>query len=256
MHYQVLKNVIFIAIFLFIAHQLTAQINSKIGLSSYLKGNEFYEQKRYKEAINLFSQAIDSMNSANPKPIAELVKSHNNRGNAYGQIANLLLALFDYDKAIELDKKLVESYLNRANIHTLLRNFTKAIADLNKAIQLNPKFYEAYYQRGLILLLDIHQNLDAAKDLKLAAEKLKTAQAITYYAQCLQELNNYTEALAQTNKAIAVDKKYAEIYYIRAIIFRSQKDKVKALAEIEKALEIAADTPEYKDLKIEITKIK
>jgi tetratricopeptide (TPR) repeat protein len=252
MHHQVLKNITFIAIFLFIAHQLTAQV----GFASYQKGNEFYEQKKYKEAINLFSQAIDSMNSVNPKPITELVKSHNNRGNAYGQLDNLLLALFDYDKAIELDKKLVESYMNRANIHTLLRNFTKAIADLNKAIQLNPKLYEAYYQRGLILLLDIHQNLDAAKDLKLAAEKLQTVQAITYYAQCLQELNNYVEALAQTNKAIAVDKNYAEIYYIRAIIFRSQKDKAKALTEIEKALKIASDTPEYKDLKVEIMEMK
>lgn len=252
MHYQVLKNVIFITIFLFITQQLKAQI----GFSSYVKGNEFYEQKKYKEAINLFSQAIDSMNSANPKPIAELVKSHNNRGNAYGQLDNLLLALFDYDKAIELDNKLVESYLNRANIHTLLRNFTKAIADLNKAIQLSPKLYETYYQRGLILLLDIHQNLDAAKDLKLAAEKLQTVQAITYYAQCLQELNNYTEALAQTNKAIAVDKNYAEIYYIRAMIFQSQKDKAKALTEIDKALVISTDTPEYKDLKAEILKMK
>jgi tetratricopeptide (TPR) repeat protein len=252
MQYQSFKKLIFVAIFFSIAPNLLAQV----GLSSYLKGNEFYEQQKYKEAINLYSQAIDSMQVVNPKPIKELVKCHNNRGNAYGQSKNLLLALFDYDTAIELDNKSIDSYLNRANVQTLLQNFSKAIADLNKVIQLDSKNYEAYYQRGQILLLDIQQYADGAKDLKIAAEKLATAPAIAYYGLALYELKKYNEALLETTKAIAKDKNYADAYYIRAMIYQAQKDKAKALTDINKALTISADTPEYKDLQIEIMKMK
>jgi tetratricopeptide (TPR) repeat protein len=244
-------------IFTLILH-FTCQLSfAQVGITSYQQGTEYYEQRKYKEAINLYSQAIDSMSVANPKPIADLVKTYNNRGNAYELMDNLLLALFDYDKAIEFDNKFVDAYTGRANIHTRLGKFTKAIADLNKAILLEPKHYIAYYQRGLILLLDIQQYSDAAKDLKLASEKLpKQVSATAYYALCLYELKNYAEALTQTNKAILIDATYADSYYIRAMIFKAQKDKAKALIEIEKALKIASEAPEYKNLKKEITAMK
>lgn len=241
-------------IFTFILHFCcTYNSLAQVGFSSFTKGNEFYTQEKYKEAINLFTQAIDSMESATPKPIESLVKSYNNRGNAYGQNNNLLLALFDYDKAIALDNKFIESYMNRANIQTILGNFTKAIADLNKVILLSPTAYEAYYQRGLILLLDLRQYSDAVKDLKLASEKLPTqATATGYYAQCLLELNQTQQALNEANKALKIDANYADGYYIRAMIFKALKDKAKAKADIEKALQLLPDVPEYKEFKEEL----
>ena len=257
MQKQVLFYIIFITLLHFFCPFFCQYSFAQVGFTSHKKGNEYYEQQKYKEAINLYSQAIDSMLVVEPKPIIDLVKSYNNRGNAYEQMNNLLLALFDYNKAIEFDSKFVDAYTGRANIHTRLGEFTKAITDLNKAILLQPKFYEAYYQRGLILLLDIQQYSDAAKDLKIAAEKLsKQVTVNAYYALCLYELKKYPEALLQANKAVMVDANYADSYYIRAMIFKVQKDKTKALIEIEKALKIASETPEYKDLKKEIIAMK
>ncbi len=251
------KQVLFYLFFIIILQFFCQNSFAQVGLSSHKKANKYYEQQKYKEAINLYSQAIDSILAIEPKPITDLVKSYNNRGNAYEQMNNLLLALFDYNKAIEFDSKFVDAYTGRANIHTRLGEFTKAIADLNKAILLQPKYYEAYYQRGLILLLDIQQYTDAAKDLKIAAEKLpKQVTVSAYYALCLYELKNYTESLTQANKAVIIDANYADSYYIRAMIFKMQKDKAKALIEIEKALKIASETPEYKDLKKQIVAMK
>jgi tetratricopeptide (TPR) repeat protein len=240
-------------IFIIILHFNSFFSIAQVGVTSFNKGNDFYAQEKYKEAINLFTQAIDSMESTNPKPVAMLVKTYNNRGNAYGQSNNLLLALFDYDKAVALDNKLIESYLNRANVQTILSNFAKAIADLNKVIQLSPTTYEAYYQRGLILLLDIRQYADAAKDLKLASEKITSTPSPTaYYAQCLLELQQLPLALTQANKALTIDKNYADGYYIRALIYRALKDKPKATADIDTALKLSPNTPEYKKLKGEL----
>ncbi len=225
------------------------------GNYSYLQGNQFYEQKKFKEAISFYSQAIDSLNAATPKPAALLVKVYNNRGNSYGQMGNYLFALFDYNKAIELDKKLVESYLNRANVQTLLGNFSDAVADLNKVLLLNPKLYEANYQRGLIFLLDLEQFEAAEKDLQLASEKLTTQPEVSvYYALSLYEQKKYAEALKVANKVIQQKNDLADAYYVRAMITFAQKDKKKAQTDISKALDLQPDTPEYVELKEKIMK--
>lgn len=244
--------VIFTFILLF-SELATAQNAAQKGTYSYRKGNEFYEQKKFREAISFFDQAIDSLNGTNPKPTTLLVKAYNNRGNAYGQLNNYLFALFDYNKAIDMDKKLIDSYLNRANVQTLLGNFTDAVADLNKVILLNSQQYEAYYQRGLIFLLDLEQFEAAEKDLKIAAEKLKTQpEPANYYALVLYELKKYKEALLAADKAVTLQKDYADAYYVRAMIFFAQKDKEKASKDIEKALALQPATPEYLSLKKKI----
>jgi tetratricopeptide (TPR) repeat protein len=224
------------------------------GFYSYQKGNKLYEQQKFKEAIYAFEQAIDSFSQINPKPVANLVKAHNNKGNSHGQLQNYLFALFDYNKAIELDKKLVESYMNRANVQTLLGNFSDAVADLNKALLLNPKLYEAFYQRGLIFLLDLEQFEAAERDLGVAADKMQTAphEPMVYYALALYELKKYKAAMLVADKALAKKNDYPDAYYIRAMVYVAQKEYAKAKADINKALDLQPNTPEYTDLQKKI----
>jgi TonB family protein len=59
-----------------------------------------------------------------------------------------VLAVNDYNKAIELNPQDNLAYLNRARTFSNQKNYDAAIADYNKAVELNPKESMAYFNRG------------------------------------------------------------------------------------------------------------
>jgi tetratricopeptide (TPR) repeat protein len=232
---------------IFCSHLVIAQN----GLFSYEKANELADKQQFKEAIRLYTFAIDSL-EAQDKELNKihLVKAYNNRGIAYGQSKNLLLALFDFNKVIELDKQQIDTYLNRANVELSMAMFKEALADFNKVLQAKPQSVEVYYQRGMMLLFDTQQFTEAEKELKKATElQPQNAEILAYHALALFETGQNAQALAQVNKSIALNKNFAEAYYYRSQIYRVMNQKDKALQDINKALELAPKTPEYEALR-------
>jgi len=59
-----------------------------------------------------------------------------------------VLAVNDYNKAIELNPQDSLTYLNRARTFSNQKNYDAAIADFTRAIELNPKESMAYFNRG------------------------------------------------------------------------------------------------------------
>src|SRR4030067_1112116 len=91
------------------------------------KGNEYYNQGQYDEAITEYSEAIE-LEPTNSE-------YYYNRGNAYLKKGQLQIAVADYDKAIMLDPEFVMAYNNRGQAYAGQMQFDTAIADFSKALE-------------------------------------------------------------------------------------------------------------------------
>ena len=100
---------------------------------------KYTDQKKYDLAIQACTEIIQKK----PDPAA-----FNNRGIAYYESSSLVLAILDYDKAIELDPEEPSYYYNRGIIHFDRGDFDKAIEDYSKAIELNPNDRSYYKKRA------------------------------------------------------------------------------------------------------------
>ncbi|OQR90042.1 hypothetical protein THRCLA_09453 [Thraustotheca clavata] len=98
------------------------------------------------------------------------------RGKAYAKIDNLTLALEDFGKVIEMDRRSDEGYRQRASIYTALNKHDLALADLNKVLELEGRLFtqfkfESLLARAqtLIKLAEVEENscrADQKQDLK------------------------------------------------------------------------------------------
>ncbi|MFO8021961.1 MAG: tetratricopeptide repeat protein, partial [Perlabentimonas sp.] len=72
------------------------------------------------------------------------------RGETKFKSEDLMGALNDLNKAIELDPDFPEAYNIRGNLKCALGDFKGALKDFDKAIALNPDEGIIYYNRGLL----------------------------------------------------------------------------------------------------------
>ena len=63
-----------------------------------------------------------------------------NRGLSYDELGQYEQAIYDYNKAIELNSNNSDVYFRRGLIYAMFKNFDKALVDLNKYIMLEPVF--------------------------------------------------------------------------------------------------------------------
>jgi tetratricopeptide (TPR) repeat protein len=111
------------------------------------KGDTFYSQGQYDDAVECFNKAIDA------RP--DLAASYLHRGYARRSQGDLNRAIEDYSKAEQLDPKSVtknrqvaEAFANRGLIDFNAMDMAQAIADYNKAINIMPDALHSYIGRG------------------------------------------------------------------------------------------------------------
>lgn len=97
----------------------------------FLDGDKFYNRKKYDEAIESYTRAIE----LNPKDYSFF----NNRGVAFHAKGELENAIADYTKAVELNPNHFSSFNNRGAAYEDLNMIEQAIADYEKALELDPK---------------------------------------------------------------------------------------------------------------------
>jgi len=107
----------------------------------FLQGNRFYEEQRYEEALEKYTEAI----KINPK----LSDAYNNRGVIRYILEDLDGALEDYTQVIRLNADFADAYNNRGVVKYDLEDYQGAIKDYSQAIKLNSKFTDGYYNRGV-----------------------------------------------------------------------------------------------------------
>ena len=79
----------------------------------------------------------------------DLAWAHNNRGLAHAAQGDLLAAIKDYDRAIELAPGYAPAYSNRGNARAVLGDMIRAHEDHEKALALDPGYVAAWHNRGV-----------------------------------------------------------------------------------------------------------
>ncbi|MCX7861728.1 MAG: tetratricopeptide repeat protein [Bacteroidales bacterium] len=156
-------------------------------------GNYYYQKKQVDSALWAYTHAI----SIKPKGMY-----YYNRANVYSQNNQLLLAIADYNKAIELDSMQADYYLNRAITYFKLKNHLEALHNFNKAILLKPTQKDYYLNRATL-----------------------------YVSQ-----NMYRMALADINMALELDPNDATILVRRSYLYYQLNEKESACNDAQRVV--------------------
>jgi len=128
------------------------------------KGDSFYDQGKYDEAIHAYGEAI----KINPK----YTFAWNQKGVALYMQGKYDEAIDAYDEAIELDKEYATAWSNRGAAYAKLGKYQAALQHFEFAVQLNPKLSFAWFNLGSVLeklgqTAKAQEAFDKAEDLEL-----------------------------------------------------------------------------------------
>jgi tetratricopeptide (TPR) repeat protein len=122
------------------------------------------------------------------------------------------------DRAISLNPRLGRYHFEKGRLLNELDQLDRSLASLSKAISLQPAG-EYYYWRG-ILNQRLNNTTAAKSDYESAlALNFETAELHNNYAIALIGDKNSELALRQINRAIMMDRKYAQAYSARSKIY-------------------------------------
>lgn len=241
-----------------ILEELTKDIGSskKTSLDWFAEGNDAYNEKEDKKAIEAYKKAIE----LNP----EHAIAYNNMGVAYRNIKEYSRSIEAYQKAIKLkpdyadayqnmgntyrDMKeyssAIEAYKNMGNAYRKQKEYSKAIDAYNKAIELNPDYADAYYNMGIVYRKQ--NKYSSAIEAYQKAIELNPDYANAYknMGRAYSDIKEYSSAIEAYKKAIELNPKYANAYNGLAWLYATAEDESffkpdDALHNINKAIELA-----------------
>lgn len=243
---------------------------SQSGKDYYRAGAEFFRNKKFSDAIELFSKALN----ADP----EIYEAYALRGQAYEQLGQFRNAAVDYDRASVFMPKEADVFFNAGRMYYKLQSYDTALIKLDKAIAVRSKHLPAYQYRTLVLLeleryhealentrkaiqiddvsenyyysgmvLEKLKNLEAAeKDYTKAISKNKKfVQGYIALAELQQKLGKTEEAMAKINEAIRLDQNNPEAYIVRSHIFIKKLDYPSAINDMSKNILLQPDNKEF-----------
>ncbi|KAF6017017.1 STIP1 [Bugula neritina] len=115
--------------------ELRAYINPELALEEKQKGNSFFTQGKFPQAIAAYTESL----KRNP----EDAKVFSNRSACYAKLMEFPLALRDADECIKIDPTFVKGYLRKATCHLAMKETSKAEQAYQKALEFDPKCQEA-----------------------------------------------------------------------------------------------------------------
>ena len=207
------------------------KLNPDNALAWHNRAWAYIEQKRWQQAINDFNKA-SALNPNWDLP-------YFGRGWVYNQRKEYAKAVGEYDKAIELNPKYPNSWNNRGAAKSWLKQMREAIADYDKAIELKPNYVKAYENRGKAYGA-LGDNVRAAEDLNRAAKidsSNKGADKVIEEAEALVQRGDFTEALNLLNKAAETFPDNQFVFVNRGNLYNNNfHDYDKAIADYNKTI--------------------
>ena len=162
------------------------------------RANYYRDKKMYKEAIADYNATIKLQDN---QP-----QAYNSRARLYFDAAkgrdSLLLALNDYNKAIEYDPKDGEFRVNRGATYARLGDIDKAIEDFNEGLKLKPDHAVGYMNRSI--MYQSQNKLDLALADIESYLKLQPYNPDLWYekGRVLRLLNRPQDAIPAYNEAL------------------------------------------------------
>ncbi|SBS87213.1 Hsp70/Hsp90 organizing protein, putative [Plasmodium ovale] len=240
-----------------------------LGEEHKLKGNEFYKQKKFEEALKEYDEAIkinpnDIMyyyNKAavflemkdNDKAIETCLYAIENRYNfkadftqvakVYNRLAISYTNVKDYDKALEAYRKSLVEDNNRAT-RNALKELERRKEKEEREAYIDPVKAEEHKNKGN----EYFKNNDFPNAKKEYDEAIRRnpndAKLYSNRAAALTKLIEYPSALEDVMKAIELDPNFVKAYSRKGNLHFFMKDYYKALQAYNKGLELDPNNKE------------
>ncbi len=135
-HYNYLTRAALLLTIIFIGWSIYdgALKEKTLGESTYHAANKYFEDGRYKDALQSYKQAVID----NPN----LIHAHRGIARSLMQLGQHKEALQKFDEVINEEPEFGASYANRGILNDRIGNYEAAIRDYEKAIKLDPKLSE------------------------------------------------------------------------------------------------------------------
>lgn len=201
-------------------------------------------ESKYSEALSRFwvQEGFDKKIEMISKLMEEypendfLAQSYYNRGRLYANYQNFEKAIEDYTEAI--NRGFSQAFFDRAFLY-LGKDYEKAIKDFTEAIKTNPNDADAYYYRGFAYH-KIQNNTNAFRDYAQAISmEPKNAHMYHGITELLCDMGDYKTAEVFANEAILNNPDYIISYQVRWEVYEKTGRFKDALADVQKAMEIA-----------------
>jgi tetratricopeptide (TPR) repeat protein len=197
------------------------------------EGNTLADNKHYNEALVAYNHAL-TINHNN-------IVAYNNKGIALCLLKRYTEALMVFDNAISfyLDAMGLTGF-NRGVAHLYLS--AKDLIEFSRSRHLDPNFLLAYarvfYNKGKALMyLKRYEEAIAEFD-RATALDLNCAEAYSNKGETLMHLKQYEEALKEFDQAIALDLDDAELYSNKGKALMHLRRYEEAVAEFDRAVNL------------------
>ncbi|HZZ77370.1 MAG TPA: tetratricopeptide repeat protein [Gemmataceae bacterium] len=199
------------------------------------RGNEFFAQGDFDQAIEFYTAAIDAKADA---------KSYFCRGTAHLSKEELDKALADFDKAVQLDPTATYLRIDRSQLLQRMGKTAQGINDLDEALKHDAKNANILLQRGL-LYVSIGMFDRARDDLSKAIEISPTYTAYINRGYCLHQKKLYKDALTDFDQAIKLAPANPLAWSNRGNSYTQLSDFDKAIADLDEAIKLDGRDPQY-----------
>ena len=229
------------------------------------RGEAFYAENKYKEAINEYNKALEV------EP--DNAEYYNSRGVAYYGLERYYYAISDFINAIRLKSNYAMAYYNLAQCKNNLQDYDSGLDDVKNSILYNPEFCSAFNLKGLL-----YNNLEEADSAYLAFEEAyqcnpeiplysynmgymqyssgnyqnainhfeeaveqgyESASIYSYLGNSLDQLDKYTEAIKAHGKYIEAFQDDYVGYYNRGLAYYHDGDYKNAITDFLSASTIS-----------------
>lgn len=213
-------------------------INPKLARGYVNRAAIFYEQGEKEQALSELEKAL----AINPNLITALM--FKGEINAFQTNPDPEAALAAYSKALSVNPNDPDVLNNRCGTYFATQQFDQALNDCNQGLQINPRSGSLYNGRGNIRLNQDNYE-GAIQDYSRAIEifektgrEQSSQSAYSNRASALFQLQDFSGALADVNKALALKPDAPEDYYKRGLIKVAQDDREGGAADMRKAADL------------------
>ncbi|MHA1544567.1 MAG: tetratricopeptide repeat protein, partial [Alphaproteobacteria bacterium] len=235
----------------------------------YNLGKVYFDMKRYDEAETALIKARDNWQSPEPRPHTLLGSLYQNRGDFDKANQNFLKALevnpdyFNalhnyglclksqlrctealsfYAKAMALKSNVPELFYNIANVHYELDDIEECFSYYRKAIELKPDFLEPHYALNELLWRQGRED-EYLKSYQEAIQKMPDFLDLRLnFFEALLHTGQIPEATAAVSEIFKNCEVDARAFHARAKIEALQGNTDKALADLEKSIQLEPET--------------
>jgi tetratricopeptide (TPR) repeat protein len=155
------------------------------------------------EALKVINKALTLSNTA---------RIQTTKGIILNSLEKKIDSLSCFKVAIEIDKNFGEAWFQSGMVLIELEEYNSALESFNKAIKINSNYFEAWLNKGVCL--NLQRNYKEAYETWCHLNLIYTNSkyVLTNIGVALTNLNKCDESIAYFDKAIEIDKEFAEAY--------------------------------------------